>query len=193
MAANPDRRALLTDAALTLLGSAGPRGLTHRAVDRAAGVPVGSAANYFPSRGDLFLAMAERIFVRLAREQEQLAQLAAAPAADAEEEYAAYVTERLLEHRDLAAALIELRLEAARAEDVRATLAPFLRDGFAEDLRFHHERGLPGGRSEVLRLHHLINGVVLDAVTLPLDPERSPVQEVRAAVRALHGAGAHGG
>ena len=53
----------------------------------------------------------------------------------------------------------------ARAEDVRATLAPFLRDGFAEDLRFHHERGLPGGRSEVLRLHHLINGVVLDAVS----------------------------
>lgn len=187
MAANPERRANLTDAALHLLGATGSRGLTHRAVDQAAGVPVGSTANYFPSRSGLFLAMAERIFTLLAPSADRLESLARVPMDEAAAEYAAYAAERLLANRHLAAALIELRLEAARSEDVREVLAPFLLRGFAEDARFHADRGLPGGSEGVLWLHHLVNGVVLDAITVPLAPDCSPVEEVRGAVLKLLG------
>ena len=41
------RRALIADAAISTLARDGMRGLTHRAVDRAAGLPEGSASYYF--------------------------------------------------------------------------------------------------------------------------------------------------
>ena len=43
-----DRRELIAEAALEVLEADGGRGLTHRAVDRRAGLPQGSTSNYFP-------------------------------------------------------------------------------------------------------------------------------------------------
>ena len=43
-----DRRTLLLDAALELVGTQGMRGLTHRAVDAAAGLPPGSTSSRGP-------------------------------------------------------------------------------------------------------------------------------------------------
>ena len=40
-----DRRTAILDAALELVGTLGMRGLTHRAVDAAAGLPPGSTSN----------------------------------------------------------------------------------------------------------------------------------------------------
>ncbi|SLM91098.1 hypothetical protein FM110_06130 [Brachybacterium nesterenkovii] len=37
----------------------------------------------------------------------------------------------------------------------------------------------------MLVTHHLVMGVVLDALTIPLDPHQSPVDEVRQTVAAL--------
>ena len=59
--ANQNRRDRLRDGALTVLAEAGGRGLTHRAVDAAAGVPDGTTKNYFPTRDALLSAVAERI------------------------------------------------------------------------------------------------------------------------------------
>ncbi|WP_188189428.1 TetR/AcrR family transcriptional regulator [Nonomuraea sp. SYSU D8015] len=58
--ANQDRRDQLRDAAVEVLAEQGARGLTHRAVDGAAGVPSGTAKNYFPTRQSLLQAIAER-------------------------------------------------------------------------------------------------------------------------------------
>jgi DNA-binding transcriptional regulator YbjK len=44
------RRALIADAAISTLARDGMRGLTHRAVDRTAGLPEGSASYYFRTR-----------------------------------------------------------------------------------------------------------------------------------------------
>ena len=66
MVSNPQRRDLLADAGLLVLARAGARGLTHRAVDQEAGVPVGTASNYFRTRDALFGGLAERIFARMA-------------------------------------------------------------------------------------------------------------------------------
>jgi DNA-binding transcriptional regulator YbjK len=54
-----DRRTLIADVALRVLGQRGARGLTHRAVDREAGLPAGSTSYYCRRRNDL-LALAIR-------------------------------------------------------------------------------------------------------------------------------------
>ncbi len=56
-----DRRALLADAALGVLQAEGGRGLTHRAVDRRAGLPEGSTSNYFQTREALLTAALRRL------------------------------------------------------------------------------------------------------------------------------------
>ena len=66
MVRNDDRRRDLADAGLSVLAREGARGLTHRAVDHEAGVPTGTASNYFRSRDALIAALVERIGQRLA-------------------------------------------------------------------------------------------------------------------------------
>lgn len=60
------RKDLITDAAIELVAEQGMRGLTHRAVDRRAGLPEGSTSAYFRTRK----ALVEGFVARLA-EQEQ--------------------------------------------------------------------------------------------------------------------------
>jgi DNA-binding transcriptional regulator YbjK len=54
------RRDLAAGAALTVLAERGSRGLTHRAVDQAAGLPPGSTSNYFRTRSALLEAALAR-------------------------------------------------------------------------------------------------------------------------------------
>src|SRR5688500_9515639 len=61
-----DRRDVIGDAALQLIGREGARGLTHRGVDAAAGLPVGSTSYYCRRRADL-LALALRRHAQLDR------------------------------------------------------------------------------------------------------------------------------
>lgn len=49
----PDRKTLIADAAIALLASAGAKGLTHRAVDAQAGLPLGSTSFYCRTRAEL--------------------------------------------------------------------------------------------------------------------------------------------
>ncbi|WP_454198962.1 TetR/AcrR family transcriptional regulator [Nocardia sp. Marseille-Q1738] len=58
------KRELVLDAAIELLGSRGTRALTHRAVDEVAGMPAGSASNYFRTREALLIGIAERLEAR---------------------------------------------------------------------------------------------------------------------------------
>jgi AcrR family transcriptional regulator len=55
------RFAVLTDAAIDLLADSGMRGLTHRAVDARAGVPVGSTSACFRTRKALIEAVVKRL------------------------------------------------------------------------------------------------------------------------------------
>jgi DNA-binding transcriptional regulator YbjK len=49
----PDRKTVIADAAIALLASAGAKGLTHRAVDVQAGLPLGSTSAYCRTRSEL--------------------------------------------------------------------------------------------------------------------------------------------
>ena len=68
-----NRRVGLLDAAISVLGGRGVHGLTHRAVDAAAELPVGSTSNHFRTRDALLNAVVERISERERATWEELA------------------------------------------------------------------------------------------------------------------------
>ena len=59
-----NRETVLLDAAIDVLGTQGIRQLTHRAVDVAAGLPIGSTSNRFRTRESLLVGVLRRILER---------------------------------------------------------------------------------------------------------------------------------
>ena len=120
---NLPRRDAILAAAVELLATAGVEGLTHRAVDAAAGLPQGSTTYYFAKKSALLLGAAAHLEALLAKECDALqvgfAQRAAergiGSAVDyVAEELAAYAEES----RNLFLARIELTLAATRRADL---------------------------------------------------------------------------
>jgi len=113
------RRAEIADAAITTLAREGMRGLTHRAVDRRAGLPEGSTSYYFRTREALLRAVVERL-VEL-----DVAEAPALPAADLDTlaaQAAGLVRHWLTAGRDRHLARYELALEATRRPELRDAL-----------------------------------------------------------------------
>ena len=185
---NDDRRAALCDAGLSVLSDEGARGLTHRAVDRRADVPLGTTSNYFRSREDLLTALVARIGERLAPAAATLAALGSRP--PSRELFADYVRDivaRLTEQHDVTLALFELRIEAARRPEVEHLIGGWLRTGFAADVEFNTAAGLPGGREEIALLHYAVDGLLLDRLTTSIDPSTSTDRVVDVLVERLLG------
>lgn len=111
---------LIADAAIATLAAAGMRGLTHRAVDRAAGLPEGSTSYYLRTRQALLQAATERLAARDA------AELAERPAlrGDLGPERIAAAIAAIVAHwtgpgRERMLARYELALEANRRPELR--------------------------------------------------------------------------
>jgi AcrR family transcriptional regulator len=190
MPKNPDRRRALADAGLRVLAAAGARGLTHRAVDTEAGVPAGTASNYFRSRDALLGALGERIMERFTPDPSVVADLEKRGSSLLD--YLRYIVERTTREPDLSRALIELRLEAARRPGLASALGGTLRDGYHADVAYHATTGLPGGRFEIALLHYAIDGLLLDMLTTPIDEEITPDRAVAAFAERLVGRSADG-
>ncbi|MGA9747312.1 MAG: TetR/AcrR family transcriptional regulator [Nocardioides sp.] len=172
MVRNEQRRSVLADAGLTVLAREGARGLTHRAVDLGAGVPAGTTSNYFRSRTALIEGLVARIGERLAPEPEVQATLGARPATRALfRDYLNDIVRRLTENSEVALALFELRLEAARRPEAQELMAAWLREGFRADIAFNEAAGLPGGATEIALFHYALDGLLFDRLTIPLEPE----------------------
>ncbi|MCR2799797.1 TetR family transcriptional regulator [Microbacterium sp. zg-Y818] len=186
MARNDERRRLLADAGLTVLAEEGSRGLTHRAVDEAAGVPIGTASNYFRSREALITGLVDRIGERLAPDPAALQERAARPPSRALfTEYLRDIVHRLSENRDVTIALFELRLESMRRPEVAQLLGSWRRGGFEGDVAFNQQAGLPGGRREIALFHYAIDGLLFDRLGTPIDPETPTDAVVDALVAGL--------
>ncbi|MGK5549212.1 TetR/AcrR family transcriptional regulator [Streptomyces sp. URMC 127] len=115
------RTALIADTALTLIAERGMRGLTHRAVDEAAGLPPGSTSNHARTR----LALLELAVRQLARRDAEILTPAEFPdpadGLDALADSIATVLRRLLvRRREHTVARFELALEASRRPELRA-------------------------------------------------------------------------
>jgi AcrR family transcriptional regulator len=122
----PDkRRQQIAEAALEVLAAEGARGLTHRAVDRAAGLPEGSTSNVFRSRAALLEGtLAHHAAMDLAAGTEPARVPAPLPRMDRPD--AAGLVKAgflaVLARRDHNIARFELLLESTRREELRAPI-----------------------------------------------------------------------
>ncbi|ANW22153.1 TetR/AcrR family transcriptional regulator [Streptomyces clavuligerus] len=140
---NPDRRDRLRDAAVEVLAAAGGRGLTHRAVDTAAGVPLGTTKNYFPTRDAVLRAVAERC-------HEQYREITAGPlgTGPADREGLVVLVRTLLENvagpgRPRLLAHLELQAEAARKPWLSTVLDAVAASDFTGFEQAQRAAGLP--------------------------------------------------
>ncbi|MCX5560646.1 TetR/AcrR family transcriptional regulator [Streptomyces sp. NBC_00038] len=168
MARNPERRAALVDAAVEVLAREGARGLTFRAVDAGAGVPVGTASNYFTDRDDLLAQVDARIHQRLAPDPSAIAELLKGPKdRSLVLEFMRDVLARAVRDRTGYLALFEMRLEATRRPALRASYTKSVRGDLVDGMEFHRTAGLPGGDETVTVLYLAMLGLLLEHLTLP--------------------------
>ncbi|GEC07465.1 TetR family transcriptional regulator [Streptomyces spinoverrucosus] len=168
MASNPERRAALVDAGVEVLAREGARGLTFRAVDAAAGVPVGTASNYFSGRDELLRQIDARVHVRLAPDPAVIAELMTRPRdRSLVTAFMHDLMGRATRDRTGYLALLELRLEATRRPELRASYTRSVRADLEEGIEFHRTAGLPGGDETVTVLYLAMLGLILEHLTLP--------------------------
>lgn len=184
---NDERRAALVDGAIEVLAREGARGLTFRAVDTEAGVPAGTASNYFANRDDLLTQAGTRVYERLQPDDATIARQRAS--ARDRETYAVLMRElvgRISDFRTGYLALLELRLESTRRPQLRAVLTEQVRADLKANVAYHEESGLPGDATAVQLLYLTLNWLIVEQLTLPdvlSDAERERL--VTAAVERL--------
>lgn len=166
MRRNPQRRAALLDAAIEVLAREGSRGLTLRAVDAEAGVPTGTATNYFANRAQLLLQILHRTRERLVPDQEAVTGPLDTKVLPGR------LLERMRRERSVHIAMLELRLEGLRRPELQAELAAFRGAELEAGIDGHLQAGLPGDRKGVVLIHLAMLGLIVDDLTVPalLDP-----------------------
>ncbi|MFJ6620499.1 TetR/AcrR family transcriptional regulator [Kitasatospora sp. NPDC091335] len=168
MVQNPARRTALADAVIEVLAREGARGLTFRAVDVQAGVPNGTASNYFANRDHLLHQTARHIHHRLTPDPAVLAELLRAPRDRALVTALMHdLLRRITADRAGYLALLELRLEATRRPELRAQLTATVREQLEANIAYHLDEGFPGGRDTVVVLYLAMTGLILEHLTLP--------------------------
>ncbi|WP_031486496.1 TetR/AcrR family transcriptional regulator [Streptomyces bicolor] len=180
------RADLVADTALALLAERGMRGLTHRAVDEAAGLPQGSTSNLARTRQAL-LELAVR---RLADREARVLALEEMPdprgGLDSLVAGLALATHRALTGgRELTLARYELALEATRRPELRAYFD-------ATGARFRDQlsalvtaMGSTDPARHVLSLVAWADGLMFSCVAGSYSAEVPSLEELRAGLREL--------
>ena len=196
---NPARRRALTDTAIDLLAASGVHGLTHRAVENAAGLPQGTASNYFRSREALLVAAAQRI-VELHHadmdqadmdQADQHQQSTAARTASVPADIIGHVVDLLTESLFEAAttlrtrylAIFELQLEAVRRPALASALAGLRDASTLLTADYHTQRGLPIPAEKIPILITLYGGALFVLVSTP--PQHVSEDAVRSIADAI--------
>lgn len=170
----PRRRQIL-DAALAVVVEHGLRGLTHRAVDRRAGLPEGSTSAYLRTRRALQLALTEYVVALVTRDVDALIEQleTCTPEDPRTVELVLGMFSRWLQTRDLALAKVELTMEAARDPELGAILSrdrDRVVDLVAEILRSH---GRDQGRDRAATMMASFDGILLSAMLRPESEQRA--------------------
>ncbi|UGS35623.1 TetR/AcrR family transcriptional regulator [Capillimicrobium parvum] len=168
---DPDRRRRLLEATLRVVAERGVEGVTHRAVAKAAGVPLGSTTYYFESKDDLLAGAIELARERnfatqrrtFARMIEEGADLPRALATWVEEQAGGLRSQLVLDYR--------LYLAALNRPALRGESARWL-EGITDLIREHTD-------AETARvLGYLLDGILIQAVmhdTIVLAADVEPV------------------
>ncbi|WP_045693971.1 TetR/AcrR family transcriptional regulator [Streptomyces rubellomurinus] len=163
-AGRADRRTVLADAAIGVLADAGVRGLTHRAVDAAAGLPIGTTSAYLRTRQALLTALVRRL-VEL--DQGELQAAGERVAIRSAEELAGGIGELMRqrltgEGRRRSLARYACAVESVRDPELREILVPRENAGRAAVRAFLAGQGVadPDGRTATLLA--CVDGLVFD-------------------------------
>ncbi|MFI7194672.1 TetR/AcrR family transcriptional regulator [Nocardia nova] len=188
---NPERRQALLDASIEVLAREGARGLTFRAVDQEAGVPAGTASNYFPNRDALLVQVGHRYYERLIPSEEAMAKSRGPQTRETMTELMTEVVERVFHFRTGYLAILELRLEATRRPELQALLTERVRADLDFNISNFQESQLPGDEDAVVLLYLALNWLILERLTLPgIFDEQRAADLVRTIVeRAIPAAG----
>jgi AcrR family transcriptional regulator len=180
-----NRRVLLLDAAIRVLGEHGVRALTHRAVDAEAGVAAGSTANYFPARKALFEAIVERVSA-LERDHFDEVAVKVCPTTPAElgRAITGFARDATGVHRPLTLSRYAILVEAGHNAKIRHQLAGTgsrVNAWFANWLRLIGSRD-PG--HDVHVLGNYLTGLMLHQLAIP-DPQFDPTDHITALLESL--------
>ncbi|MCS7480512.1 TetR/AcrR family transcriptional regulator [Umezawaea endophytica] len=168
------RRELLCDTAISVLATDGGRGLTHRAVDRRAEVPLGTTKNYFPTRETLLQAAANRMTELHVAAVRRLRDTTPADvtATDVAELYPALLRRAVADDPTHVLAMLELYLEAVRRPGVREALSRMAVANAEAGAELHRTAGLPSTARDAGLLDAYFLGVAISLLALPGDALR---------------------
>jgi DNA-binding transcriptional regulator YbjK len=169
-----NRRELVLDAAISVLGDHGVRAVTHRAVDAAAALPEGSTSNHFRTRDALFDGIVERFVARERANWEALAaRLDPRSPADLAQALAEFAREATTKYKTLTLARYAILVEAARRPSLRERLAT---GGAEVNAYFSTWLRMAGSAHPERDMHLILNyvtGLILHELAMP-DPEFHP-------------------
>jgi DNA-binding transcriptional regulator YbjK len=157
----------------------GLRGLTHRAVDRAAGLPEGSCSAYLRTRKALVLALTEYVAGSLTEDVEGLA-VDLTSCALGDDQAIENVTSffmRWLDERELLLTRMELSLESARDPELASLLAAFRRRLVELVESILSARGKDQGAAVAETLVASFDGILLSASGRPAAQRRPFVRQ----------------
>lgn len=186
-----DRRTALLDAALELVGTQGMRGLTHRAVDGAAGVPSGSTSNYFRTREALILGIVDRFILReramVAGPQEQVDPTPGGAATA----LGRFVHRALGPDRAVTLARYAILVETAQNPALREGMASGAAQVDSWALELITRAGSSDPERDLGVLANYVTGLLLHELALP-SPDLDATARIRAVIDTLgwHGPGA---
>lgn len=165
---SPRRREIL-DAAVVVLAGHGLKGLTHRGIDRQAGLPEGSSSAYFRSRAALQQAVAEHVSDRLVQDVADLSDTLAAgdhSVAQAVLETGA-LFRRWLSHPELVLARLELTLAATRDDELAVAMTSWRAQLVELVRRTLGAGGRPDDATHAATIVAALDGVLLAALQRP--------------------------
>jgi AcrR family transcriptional regulator len=173
---NERRRAQLADAGIELLVEQGVHGVTHRAVDRRAGLPAGTASNYYRTREALLVATARRIVERHQADMAQAAlsdPAATSTALDGAQRAIDLIAGSLMlaagPHRTRYLAIFELRLESLRRPALAAAIDELMMAMAAFTGAHHSQLGLGIPAGAVAPMLVMYGGALFALVTGPAE------------------------
>jgi DNA-binding transcriptional regulator YbjK len=170
-----ERQELVLDAAIDVLGTAGLRGLTHRAVDAAAGLPLGSTSNHFRSRSALIEGIVGRLEALDRADWETFAGAAQPAGIDGlAAALAGFVRHATGPARTRTAARYGLFLEAAARPELREPLARSRASITSWGTEWIRRLGSPTPQVHCRLVLDYLDGVILHQIAFPergFDPE----------------------
>ena len=162
-------------AATHVVAELGLRGLTHRAVDREAGLSEGSCSAYYRTSRALQDALAQYVAASAAADVTELTEelRACGPDDDRKVELTAQLFLRWLQERDVLLARLELELAAARDAELAAVLTEWRTRLVGVVAAMASERGLGDAAQRAEALVASADGVLLAALLRPARGRRA--------------------